>query len=146
MTFFETNSFLTPNNFIPASRSKDQAGAAREGRDIYYKTVLVATPVLASARLNPTDGSPKRLLTQSDLDEVTDLISDLYIGGGSAPNNNRDSGVPIEEEVKKEAEDGDNNADGEEEALGRFEQSIYDAKSKTSKTVLRSVRLTAHHD
>ena len=162
-----TNSFLTPNKYIPASRSHDEpASCDQQGRGIFYETVLVVTPVLASARLNPDNGSPKRLLTSSDLDEVNDMFSALYLGGGeeegSTPTINHNAldevndmfstlylgGEGSTPTINHNAPKTESKVQEDQQCddhLGRCEQTIYDMKSKSTKVVLRSRRLAAQY-
>jgi len=156
------NSFLNENKCIPTSRLQEddeQPSGDVLGREILYETVVVSTPVLASARINnnnnnntndtdsPEAVEPKRLLSKSDLDELNEKLQSLYIGSPAmvkAETPEKPTMKVVKEETtikkvifKEETKDDYDDA----EPLGRFEKSIFDTKSKTSKVVFRSVRL-----
>jgi len=160
------NSYLNENKYIPASRSHNEPDSCdNQGRGIFYETVLVVTPVLVSARLNPDNGSPKRLLTSSDLDEVNDMFSALYLGGGgegstATINHNAldevngmfsalylggEGSTPTSKHNAPTTESKVQEDQQCDDHLGRCEQTIYDMKSKSTKVVLRSRRLAAHY-
>ena len=133
------NSFVNDNKAIPASRLQDKPND--QGREILYETFLVTTPVLASARLNPPqDGSPKRFLAKSEVDELNDMLNSLYIGSPSpsSPATKKEDPATVKKEIKAEA--GETKEQDDEQTLGRCESSVYDPKSESLMTVLRSVR------
>ena len=85
------NSLLNDNKFIPEDHKQDDNNNNDEGRTLFYETILVATPVLASARVadhtktTSTTTSPSRraLLVSSQVDELGDLLDSLRIGRSS---------------------------------------------------------------
>jgi len=102
---------------------------------VYYETIVVTTPILASTRIHESE-SPKRLLEKSQVDELNDLLSSLYLGSsGTTP-----ATTPTKESSTLRDEPEETKED-DDECLGRREQRMFDAKTKSSKTVLRSARL-----
>ena len=160
------NSFVRPNDYIPGNSSRSgQESKANEGRQICYETILVSTPVLVSARLNPKDPSPtKRVLTKSDVDELNQMLNSLYVGNDQDEpvattkqveastrllNGSKSSRVAkrevsfAEEETKQDDERVEINHDTTNEGLGRYQERVCDAKSQTTKFALRSYRIKA---
>jgi hypothetical protein len=156
-----SNSFFSPNKYIPSNRrDSDKDSNNSEGRQIYYETTLVSTPVLVSARLNPKDPSPtKRLLTKSDVDDLNHMLLSLCVSSdkvkpvattkstgplsGSGSNRVAKREVSFTEETKQDDKYVNSNNDTSKGGLGRYEERVYDAKSQTTKVVLRSYRLKA---
>jgi hypothetical protein len=135
------NSFENKNAYIPtrAFESNDP----KEGRTILFETVVVSTPVLASARLNQPDGdgSKKRLLTKDEVDELNGLLNSLHIHDTIAPKSSlvtADSGTQTPIEKKQ-----DMITQSEKVApnLGRCSSNVFDKKSKAFVEVKRSARL-----
>jgi hypothetical protein len=133
------NSFENKNAYIPdeAFVSDD----SKEGRTILFETIVVSTPVLASARLNQNDGdgSKKRLLTKDEVDELNGLLNSLHIHDKTVPKSSlatADSGTqtPIKQELIGRAEKVAPN-------LGRCSSTVFDKKSKSVVEVKRSARL-----
>ena len=161
------NSFVRPNDYIPGnSSSSGQESKANAGRQICYETILVSTPVLVSARLNPKDPSPtKRVLTKSDVDELNQMLNSLCVGHDKAEpvatttkqveastrllNSSKSSRVAKREvsfaveETKQDDEGVEINYDTTNEGLGRYQERVGDAKSQTTKFALRSYRIKA---
>jgi len=129
------NSYRNDNKFIPISRSTEEG--EQEGRQVYYETIVVTTPVLASTRIHDSE-SPKRLLNKSQVDELNDLLNSLYLGDSSATTPTKKEGPPVK------SQDHETNSD-DQVVLGRREQSIFDAKTKSHRTVWRSARLFAFY-
>jgi len=128
-------SFTNDNTFIPTKRQ--QADHGDGGREILYETVVVSTPVLASARVfndETPDKKKKRLLSKNDVDELNDMLGSLYLGAApSSAATIKKEGAPQvhaksvqQEETKQEADESSN--------LGRREMTFCDSK------VLRSAR------
>jgi hypothetical protein len=133
------NSFENKNTYIPdeAFVSND----SKEGRTILFETVVVSTPVLASARLNQPDGdgSKKRLLTMDEVDELNGLLNSLHIHDKIVPKSSlvtADSGTrtPIKRDMVARAKKVAPN-------LGRCSSTVFDEKSKSVVEVKRSARL-----
>lgn len=153
-----SNSFVNPNKYIPSNRSgTDKDSNSTEGRQIYFETILVSTPVLVSARLNPKDPSPtKRALTKSDVDDLNYMLHSLCIGndkvkpvattkltGPLSGSGVAKRAVSFTEGTKHDDEDVESNIDTNKGGLGRYQEHVFDVKSQTTKFVLRSHRLKA---
>jgi len=151
-TSVSPHSFETPNKYIPDGAAKSSNG---QGREVLYETVVVSTPVFASARIheNQASSGQKRLLASDDVDALNDMLEKLYIGSSPASKTTTTTTTPPikKEAVVKEEDECKNENDEQQEAsssffLGRMFQSIYSAKTETHVVVKRSARLANHYN
>ena len=97
------------------------------GRTVKYVPTMIFTPVMSSDRTKRTSPEHPRL-TKDDIDEVSTMLSNLFI--------------------KKETEDDSTTSSNEDDvetdddnSLGRFKDTTVSSKSKKEVSVLRSARL-----
>lgn len=161
------HSYQNENKFIPASAYDDQRQG--EGRTVRFETVIVSTPVLASARLHSPENSScqanKRVLTKDDVNELNSRLNSLYLGSPTKSSTNvskatittspcKSTPVKREEKTVVKKEPKEHKVVVEEKvavrpkrenvslfSLGRYSLTIYDFKTNGFIEVLRSARL-----
>jgi hypothetical protein len=151
-------SFETPNRYILEASERCDSDST-EGRKILYETVVVATPVLASARIHELQQEEQkncRFLDRSQVDELNAMLHSLYISTPTTtttPSSSGSSGesaaCSLEENEVASTDDHEStvkNAPVEEEVqhkheLSRRTVSWYSRKAKAHVTVTRSIRV-----
>jgi hypothetical protein len=159
------HSFQNDNRFIPAT-AFEEGNSKGEGRAIFYESVVVSTPVLASARLHsPESCKNKSVLTKIDVDELNSKLNSLYIGSPTSTTKETTTEIskkeapsakctPIQKKEEVQKDQKVQKFREEEEpvvivkevqtclfSLGRISLTVYDCKTNGFIEVLRSARL-----
>lgn len=148
------HSFQNENTFIPATKFNNDGGGDDDdddkGRTILFHTVVVSTPVLASARLlnQPDEAADKkkRFLTKNEVDELNGMLNSLYLDTAPISTSAKETKATTTTSVvvhkeEKVAITKDDVESPSTTFLGRCSLVLYDAKTNDFIQVLRSARL-----
>ena len=116
---------------IRVNKSVPAPHQATAGRVTLYEPVLVVTPVYVSQRIrgDTNNNNNKRLMTDTQVQDLVDSMQAMMLTTTPTPNNNDidNTGTEDDEETKHDE--------------GRYEQTVFSKKAKGTVTVKRSRRL-----